>query len=252
MKLLLLGGTADGRKLAAQLHQLPQVEVIYSVAGLVRQPILDCAIISGGFTQFGGLEQYIKQHHIDAILDVTHPYAAIMSSKASAAASICGISYWRFHRPEWQSVAGDNWQQFEQLMQLPPLTQDYQRVFFTIGQLEQRLVEQLEISLMAGAQRHLVRTAVPSKVVLGQGMHWLKAIGPFNVDDEVALMREHQIDLLVTKNSGGASTYAKLEAARLLHIPVLMQSRPLPPNADKLFVEPDAVLQYITKKIQHE
>jgi len=248
MKLLLLGGTADGRKLAAALHQLPQVEVIYSVAGLVRQPKLDCSVISGGFSQLGGLERYVKQQQIDAILDVTHPYAAQMSSKACAAAKVCGITYWRFHRSAWQPTVGDNWQVFETVEQLPQLSQGYQRVLFTIGQLEQGLVDQLACQLAQGqgTARYIVRTAAPSKVDLPQAMDWLKAIGPFSLEDEMALMREHNVDLLVTKNSGGDSTSAKLEAARLLQIPVLIQTRPSLPSADKIFVEPQAVLDYIT------
>ena len=83
-------------------------------------------------------------------------------------------------------------------------------------------------------------------------MRWLKGIGPFSVDDEIALMQHHQIDVLVTKNSGGSSTYAKLEAARLLDIPVLMQTRPSLPSADKILVDPNAALQHIIKTIQHE
>lgn len=263
MKLLLLGGTADGRKLASALHQ-QHVEVIYSIAGLVRMPQLDCMVISGGFSQLGGLQSYIEQQKITAILDVTHPYAQQMSINAALAAKACAIPYWRFHRPQWQAliagnvaenVAGnvvDNWQFFEHLTQLPQLLSAYQHVFFTLGQLDAGLIASLEPCLTPGFQRHLVRTAAPSKATLSDSMHWLKGIGPFSVDDEIALMKQHQIDVLVTKNSGGSSTYAKLEAARLLKIPVLMQTRPQLPSADTLFIEPSAVLQHIKKIIDHE
>ncbi|MGK0500596.1 MAG: precorrin-6A/cobalt-precorrin-6A reductase, partial [Oceanicoccus sp.] len=113
MNLLILGGTADGRKLATSLHQ-QGVSVIYSVAGLVRMPDVDCQVVSGGFSQFGGLISYIKQQSITAILDVTHPYAQIMSATAVDVAKACDIPCWRFHRAAWQPEAGDNWQLFQQ------------------------------------------------------------------------------------------------------------------------------------------
>ncbi|NRA70840.1 MAG: precorrin-6A/cobalt-precorrin-6A reductase [Gammaproteobacteria bacterium] len=256
MKILLLGGTADGRKLADILHRhqeyQQQISVIYSVAGLVRIPKLDCAVISGGFTQFGGLKNYINQQQIDAVLDVTHPYASKMSHQAALAASDCAIPYWRFHRPAWQQSAGDNWQTFDYLEQLPALLGPYQRVFFTIGQLNSELITALDVQQTAKSPCHVVRTAALSKAQLSDSMLWLKGIGPFSVEDEIALMQQHGIEVLVTKNSGGRSTCAKLEAARKLKIPVFIQTRPLLPNADQLFVEPCAVVQHILKINNHE
>jgi precorrin-6A/cobalt-precorrin-6A reductase len=258
MKILLLGGTADGRKLASKLHQLKPVEVIYSVAGLVRLPQLDCQVISGGFSQLGGLDHYLKQQQISAILDVTHPYARQMSNKAAMSATLADIPYWRFHRPAWQPTAADTWLPFAQTEQLPQLLTSYQRVFFTIGQLTEDLVKQFELSRQQAeslqqaesfqpeqSHRHLVRTAAPSKVTLAESMLWLKGIGPFKLAEERALMTQYNIEVLVCKNSGGSSTYAKLEAARQLNIPVLMQTRPELPTADKIFMDADAVQQHI-------
>lgn len=251
MKILLLGGTADGRKLADALHRCQEyqmnIDVIYSVAGLVRMPQLDCTVISGGFTQFGGLKNYINLHHIDAVLDVTHPYASKMSHHAAIAASDCAIPYWCFHRPAWQPSAGDNWQTFERLEQLPGLLARYQRVFFTLGQLNSELITTLDLQRTAESPCDVVRTAAPSKAKLSDSMLWLKGIGPFSVEDEIVLMQQHGIEVLVTKNSGGSSTSAKLEAARRLKIPVLIQTRPSLPDADQLFVEPSAVVQHILK-----
>ncbi len=88
--LLLLGGTADGRVLAEKLHN-SGIRVIYSIAGLVRTPNVPCEIISGGFSQRGGLALFIQEHHVAAILDVTHPYAQTMSNTAASVAKQCGI-----------------------------------------------------------------------------------------------------------------------------------------------------------------
>ncbi len=55
---------------------------------------------------------------------------------------------------------------------------------------------------------------------------FLQERGPFTLEKELNLFRQHAITLLVTKNSGGDSTYAKIEAARKMGIPVLIVERP--------------------------
>ncbi|UZE97483.1 precorrin-6A reductase [Alkalimarinus alittae] len=233
MSLLLLGGTADGRRLAKKLHQ-QGVSLIYSVAGLVRQPDVPCEVISGGFSQFGGLVEYIKQHAIVAILDVTHPYAAKMSATAVDASKTCCIPCWRFHRPAWEKQAGDLWQEFISWETLLPALKDKKTVFLTAGQLEQQAIDALTANEQ---QRQLLRTAVEPKVTLSDSMHWIKAIGPFNLTDELALMKTHNVDALVSKNSGGESTVAKIQAARALGVPVYMLERPTLPKADEIFTD---------------
>ncbi|MCY1562451.1 Precorrin-6A reductase [compost metagenome] len=49
---------------------------------------------------------------------------------------------------------------------------------------------------------------------------------PYNLIDEMALMEREGITHLVTKNSGGRQTAAKLEAARALGVKVIMVARP--------------------------
>ena len=100
MNLLLLGGTAEAKQLARDLQQ-QGIALIYSLVGLVRQPQLDCRVISGGFSARGGLRRFIEDEAVDAILDVTHPYAQRMSDHAVEVARQCGIPIWRYQRPPW-------------------------------------------------------------------------------------------------------------------------------------------------------
>ena len=216
MKLLILGGTAEAKQLAKSLLK-KNVPLVYSIAGLVRHPDLNCEIISGGFTRFGGLNNYIKQQRITAILDVTHPYAV----KMSATAMQCALPYWRFERPAWQPTADDNWIEFNGNSDLLALLQDKRSVMFTTGQIDQTLTNGLP-----QGQKQLLRTAIKPTVDLSMDMKWIQAIGPFDLTDELDLMNDHCIDALVSKNSGGAATQAKLVAARVLGIPVYMKKRP--------------------------
>ena len=147
MSLLILGGTADARRLTEKLHQ-QGMALVYSVAGLVRTPDVSCEIISGGFTQFGGLAEYLRlrskdRKPISAILDVTHPYANKMSGNAVLAAKEMAIPCWRFQRPAWEMQEGDHWQLFENWELLLPALAGYQSIFFTAGQLDQATIRSL-------------------------------------------------------------------------------------------------------------
>ncbi|NQZ23031.1 MAG: precorrin-6A/cobalt-precorrin-6A reductase [Colwellia sp.] len=259
MSLLILGGTADARHLATAAIA-DNIPVIYSIAGLVRVPKLACRLVVGGFSQFGGLENYIAQQNVSAILDVTHPYAEVISTKAALAAKATSIPYWRFHRPAWQAPQGETWHEFNNLPQLVSQLALYPVVLFSIGQLPEVLITQLKkqiatTSLMSKqneqqplVQRQIVRTAAEAKFSLLPSMQWLKAIGPFVLQDELKLMEKYNIKALVTKNSGGESTKAKLQAAQQLAIPIFMQSRPELPAADKLFTEQSSCLQFIRQQ----
>lgn len=241
--LLILGGTADGRLLASSLHQ-KGIPVVYSVAGMVRKPLVDCEVISGGFTQFGGLSSYIKDKDICAVLDATHPYAQIMSTTAVKSASEENIPCWRFHREPWQAKADDQWFEFSSWGEMLPELRDKKSVFLSAGQLEQSFLDDLARN---AEQKQLMRTAVKPKAELATSVNWVNAIGPFNYQEELALMQTEAIDVLVSKNSGGDSTVEKLRVARDLGIPVFMLSRPTLPAANDQFVELESCIDYVSK-----
>lgn len=240
MKLLLLGGTADARYLADALHQAG-IRVIYSLAGLVRVPKVDCELVVGGFTQFGGLASYLRQNKIDMILDVTHPYAQTMSQKAVTAAHEVGIACWRFHRPAWRHQEGDLWTGYQDDDDLLEKLNGFQHPLMSAGQLSEVFLS--KILEVQSIQQVIWRTAVAPKFAIPGRVTWLKAIGPFSLEDEMALLKEHQVDCIVSKNSGGSSTYAKLEAARALGISVLLHVRPELPQANKEFYDTNTCLQ---------
>ena len=245
--LLILGGTAEAKTLANALYR-QGLDISYSIAGLVRQPDLPCKVISGGFSQYGGLAEYLRKNKIDAVLDITHPFAEKISKAAQSAARQNDIPYWRFVRPEWQALEDDQWRLFSDLKKLQATLQHYQSIFFTIGQLDESWLQKLE-----QINSHiLVRTAVPPKHPLPSNFQWIQGIPPFALADEIALMQQHTIDCLVSKNSGGDKTYAKLEAARKLGIEVLMLERPGLPQADVEFNEPDACKSFIISALSRK
>lgn len=246
MNVLLLGGTADARKVVEACEQrgllsAENQRLIYSVAGLVRVPKLACEVVSGGFTQFGGLANYCQAQDIGAILDITHPFAQTMSSTAVAVAKQLDIAYGRFHRPAWVAQQGDRWRQCAQWSDMFRDLDAFQSILLTVGQLDAvalqqliRAVESSETHRRSGpaSTRIVLRTAAPPRVALPARIEWLKAIGPFQFAAEQGLMKRLKTDLLLSKNSGGEATEAKLKAARHLDIEVRMLQRPALPESN--------------------
>lgn len=246
MTVLLLGGTADARRLCDRLITL-NVDVIYSIAGLVRTPDLDCQILIGGFSQIGGLTQYVKENGIELILDVTHPYAQKMSNQAVVSAKEAEVPVWRFHRPAWVATDKDDWHFYRNFDELVTLLKGYSVPLLSAGQF--RLDELARLHTGDKLLKLVWRTAVPPKFDYGKltKVHWVKAIGPFLYQDEKILIQTQDIDVIVSKNSGGSSTSAKLQVAQDLGLKVLILERPKlsEPNRvfDSLIECADAIMQ---------
>ena len=221
MKVLVVGGTADGRYLASELHALG-IDVIYSIAGIARKATLPCAVVTGGFTQFGGLQAFIVDNHITHLVDATHPFAQTISNKVAQVSNALLLPAIRFHRPAWQKTAQDNWIEVTQWPELIEKVAQHQSLFITAGQVTQTVIDQLA----AQAKHLLLRTAMPTQITLPKNVTWIKAIGPFELAHEQQLMAQYQIDAVISKNSGGDATYAKIKAAAKAGIPVYQFKRP--------------------------
>ena len=258
MKILLLGGTADARRLADTLHQASvlhrtnkpdqDIQIIYSLAGLVRVPKVDCELVVGGFTQFGGLAEYLRKQNIDMVLDVTHPYAQTMSTKAVAASKELGIPCWRFHRPAWQKNAQDNWGEYQSDEDLLAQLSAYHVPLLSAGQMTDALLKQ--ILNLPNVERIVWRTAVAPTFSMPDKVKWIKAIGPFAFEDERQLLIDENIDVIVSKNSGGTATYSKLEAARELSLPALLHQRPELPDADREFSDTNMCFEAVLDSLK--
>lgn len=241
-KVLLLGGTAEATEITHLAHERKlfghhQHQLVYSLAGLVRTPDMPCEVISGGFSQFGGLSNFIKSESIDGILDVTHPFAKKISRTAQHTALSHDIDYWRFQRPPWEQRPGDNWHDVGQWDDAVVRSLPYQSLLITVGHLNQAQLNTLVRVRVHTPTLHIViRAAVEQKIELPSCINWIRSIGPFNLNDELALMEKFQTDILISKNSGGNFTQAKLEAARIRGIAVAMITQQIDhPSTSNIF-----------------
>ncbi|TLS48063.1 cobalt-precorrin-6A reductase [Streptomyces montanus] len=219
---LVLGGTAEARELAASLAARPGVRVTTSLAGRVSRPgALDGDVRIGGFGGAEGLAEWLRAHRVDAVADATHPFAAGITANAARAAAAVGVPAVVLRRPGWEPGPGDRWHSVASLAEAADLLPSLgRRVFLTTGRLG--------LAAFAGVPElyFLVRSVEPPGPPMPLHTEVLLARGPFSVEGETALLRERRIDVLVTKDSGGASTSAKLTAARALGLPVVVVRRP--------------------------
>ncbi|WP_281690003.1 cobalt-precorrin-6A reductase [Pseudonocardia thermophila] len=226
MRVLLLGGTAEARGLATALTDAG-VHVITSLAGRVRCPAAIAGQVRiGGFGGVDGLEAWLRAHGITAVVDATHPFAARITASAAEATAATALPLLVLHRPSWAPLATPQWRWVDSLTEAAALLPELgKRVFLTTGRTEPAPFADLDDLWF------LVRSVEPPEEPMPRQREIVLDRGPFLVDDELSLMRRHRIDVLVTKDSGGALAVAKLTAARTLGIPVVIQRRPPLPEA---------------------
>jgi precorrin-6A/cobalt-precorrin-6A reductase len=221
MRILILGGTGEARELAARLVALDH-KVTTSLAGRTTSPNLPKGELRvGKFGGIPGLVGYLKMMGFDRLVDATHPYAGLISINAVAAARQTGIPLVRYMRPAW--VEGDDagWQHVHDLHAAAGALPRLATVLVTTG--HEGLGELLE----RDDCRFVVRLIEPPADPLPRHARLILSRPPYTVADETRLFRNEGITHLVTKNSGGDQTAAKLKAARETGAQVIMVDRPV-------------------------
>lgn len=178
---------------------------------------------TGGFGGAAGLVRYIRAEGMTHLVDATHPFAAQMSRNAVEAAAEAVVPLVALTRPPWQPQAGDRWRVVPDVAgALAALAGSPRRVFLALGR-------QTIAAFAALPQHHYLLRLVdaPAGVLPLPRCTVEVARGPFGLAGDLALMRAHGIDVVVAKNSGGAGAAAKLEAARVLGLPVVLIARPM-------------------------
>jgi precorrin-6A/cobalt-precorrin-6A reductase len=241
MRVLVLGGSSEASALARLLADDRRFQATLSLAGATREPApAPIPQRVGGFGGVMGLVAYLRAQHIDALIDATHPFARQMSTNAVAAAERTGAALLQLLRPPWIPVAGDRWIEVEDThAAAEALGEEPQRVFLTIGRKDLA-------PFLAHPQHHyMIRTVdPPPDDLLPRDSEVITARGPFALADEQRLLAEHRIEILVTKNSGGSATAAKLQAARERGLPVVIVQRPELPLAERA-PDPAAALAWL-------
>ncbi|MEU4656422.1 cobalt-precorrin-6A reductase [Streptomyces sp. NPDC023723] len=243
MHVLVLGGTAEARRLAELLTARPDTRVTTSLAGRVAAPRTPPGELRvGGFGGAHGLAEWLRTRAVDTVVDATHPFADTISRNAAHAAALTGVPLLVLRRPGWRPQPGDDWREAGSLPEAAALLPSLgRRVFLTTGRMG--------LAAFAGAPDDLwflVRSVDPPEPPHPPRMEVLLDRGPFTLDGERHLLARHRIDVLVTKDSGGAATAPKLTAAREAGLAVVVVRRPPVPDGVPVVPDPEAALARIT------
>ena len=250
MRLLLLGGTAEARALAARLVDDADglgVEVVSSLAGAVASPRLPAGKVRiGGFGGVPGLRRYLVEEAVDLVVDATHPFSEQMSAHAALA---CGdrVPLLRLERPGWAGTPeADAWHWVDgHACAASRAAALGSRPFLTVGR--QALAGFTEPLAALAA---LVRVVDQPNVDLPDTWRLLLSRGPYHLDEELQLMHDHGVDALVTKDSGGSYTRPKLDVAGRLGVPVVVVRRPAGPAGVDTVGEVDAAMDWVSRRVR--
>ena len=177
----------------------------------------------GGFGGVEGLAGYMRQNDITAVVDATHPFATTISANAVGACALFAVPLLRLARPGWADLpCADQWHWVESHEEAAETAARLgSRILLTTGrQPLDRFVQPL------GSHEVVARVVDPVDLDLPRTWQVVLDRGPYSFDGELSLMRQHRIDVMVTKDSGGDYTSAKLDAAHELGVAVVIVRRP--------------------------
>jgi precorrin-6A/cobalt-precorrin-6A reductase len=237
-RVLILGGTTEARRLAERLVGRVDLAVTVSLAGRTTAPAPQAAPARiGGFGGVDGLARYLTNERVDALIDATHPYAAIISANAAAAAATTRVPLLALRRAPWTPQPGDRWIEVaDTAAAVGALGEAPRHVFLALGKSE------IGIFTQAPQHHYLVRSVDPIDPPLAvPHASYVTGRGPFSEADDRTLLVTHAIDVVVARNSGGAATYGKMAAARALGVPVVLLRRPSLPEVPTVGTVEDAV-----------
>ena len=234
-RILILGGTGEARRLAADMQEAGYA-TLTSLAGVTSAPLLPSgATRSGGFGGTRGLADFLQAERFAAVVDASHPFAVRISQHAAIAARTVAVPLLRLERNPWLPRAGDCWIRVPDAQAAAAELPAGARALVTIGRKE--IASFFDRADVAGIARMIEAPicAVPDNGTL------LLQRPPFLLQAEAALVADHRISHLVTKNAGGHETEAKLTAARQARIPVIMVERPVKPGVPTFSTSGDLI-----------
>ena len=242
MTVLLLAGTQEAKRIAWGLAD-SRIKVVASLAGATRDPDpLPLPTRVGGFGGEDGFRTYVAETNITAVLDATHPFAHQITDRTARICTELGVAYAQVLRPPWTPEKGDNWTEISKPADAAAHIPQEAAVFLATGR--QTIPEYANLE----GRRVMARLIdAPTEPFPFAGGEYVIGRPPFKQEREEALFKALHVTHLVAKNAGGQGGRAKLDAARVLGLPVLLLKRPAMPDAVRVDNVQDA-LRWVTRQ----
>jgi precorrin-6A/cobalt-precorrin-6A reductase len=240
MRVLVLGGTTEASQIARALSGAG-IAGVFSYAGRTAAPMAQpLPTRVGGFGGVSGLADYVLNERISHVVDATHPFAAQMSGNAVSACRQTSTPLVAFERPQWEPGPGDDWRNVPDAdAAVAALPDDPARIFLAIGKQN--------LAAFAAKPQHFYLLRIvdaPQAPLPLPNAEMVLARGPFTADADLALLEDRRITHVVAKNAGGTGARAKLDAARMLGLPVIVIDRP--PLLDRTVVQSiDCIMSWL-------
>lgn len=234
--LLLLAGSGEARRVATCLADGPAKVT----ASLFRDDhwsgALPVPTRFGGFGGDAGFARFLTDQQVTAVLDATHPFACRISARSWRVCHTLNLPFLQLDRPAWTQKADETWTEVSTPKDAARCTNPGDRVFVTTGR--QTCGAFTELPDRTFFFRQLTQDpALPCqgrfRAVPGQG--------PFTIEQERHLFETLKINRLICKNSGGAASRTKLDAAREMKVPIILLRRPAPSGAPVVSSVSDAL-----------
>ncbi len=245
--LLILGGTTEARELARRVSLMigKKLRVTTSLAGRrATTPALAGDVRVGGFGGIEGMKTYITEHAVDLVIDATHPFAGQISDHANVACAGVPVPRLQVMRPGWRMPPGATYLEADGLDGAAAiLPRVARRIFLTTGHGGLEAFSGLE------GLWFLVRLIDAQKAPPPLADYQLiTGAPPYTLDAEQDLLAEHDIDTLVTKDSGGEGTEAKVIAAAKTGVTIILIRRP-PPEPGPLAETVDEAFAWLEGRV---
>jgi len=222
--ILILGGTHEAHVLADRLVERRH-RVTTAMAGRTSRPNRPRGrLLTGGFGGAEGLAGWLTDNRADFLIDATHPFAAEISANAVAASEAARVPMVRLERPGFVEPPQARWWRAASLEDALERLPQGAATLLTVGR------QHLDALNERPDVHFIVRVIDTPDIALPANVTLIRSRPPFLRQDELALMKREGITHLVSKDAGGQMTSAKLEAAFMLKVQVVMIDRPeLPP-----------------------
>lgn len=224
MRILIFGGTFEAVELANALVERGH-QVTTSLAGRTQEPAVPKGkLLTGGFGGVEGIVDYLKKSRTEHVLDASHPFAANISANVATACHTANVDLIRIDRPPFEEPTRSHWIRVNSSADAAEQLPIGAKVFLTLGR------QTLEPFIARPDIHYVLRAIEQPQMELPGNFEVVLARPPFSRASELALMRQERITHLVAKDSGGEMTAAKLQAAYMLNVQVIMINRPGKPE----------------------